>query len=134
MTDKSRIYQAKTNRIVVTVKPTYQHKESNPSIGKFIFSYQVTIENNGFEPVKLISRHWLITDSLTPTREVVGEGVVGLQPVIEENQSFEYASWSPINSAIGMMSGTYTFIKVKDGSQFDVKIPPFYLYADYILN
>jgi uncharacterized protein affecting Mg2+/Co2+ transport len=32
------------------------------------------------------------------------------------------------------MSGTYTFMRVKDGSEFEVEIPPFYLYADFILN
>jgi ApaG protein len=134
MTDKSRTYQAQTNRIIVTVKPMYEANESNPSIGKFIFSYHVHIKNIGFEPVKLLSRHWRIADTLTPLREILGEGVIGQQPIIEENHSFEYASWSPINSAIGMMSGSYTFMRVKDGSEFEVEIPPFYLYADFILN
>jgi ApaG protein len=134
MTDKNKKYTATTEHISVTVIPRYQADESNPAIGKFIFSYHVYIQNLGFEPVRLISRTWHITDSLTSTRIVKGEGVVGQQPVIGENQEFQYMSWSPINSATGKMSGSYTFERVKDGEMFEVEIPAFLLHADFILN
>ncbi len=134
MTDKNKIYTAITHRISVTVIPAYQASESNPAIGKFIYSYQVIIENQGFEAVKLLSRKWLITDSLTTVRTVEGEGVVGQQPVIGESQAFQYMSWCPINSSLGKMSGTYTFERIADGTTFEVEIPEFLLNSDFILN
>jgi ApaG protein len=134
MTDKNKRYTATTHRITVTVIPQYQAEESNPAIGKFIFSYHVFILNEGFEPVRLLSRTWQIKDSLTTVRMVKGEGVVGEQPVIGENQEYQYMSWSPINSATGKMWGTYTFETVKDGELFEVEIPAFLLHADFILN
>ena len=42
--------------------------------------------------MKLMSRYWQITDANGDVQEVVGDGVVGQQPVIEPGEGFEYTS------------------------------------------
>ena len=55
-----------------------------------MFAYKILIENlTGYS---VTSRHWLIFDSNGSNTEVEGEGVVGLQPVIEPGESHEYVS------------------------------------------
>lgn len=128
------MYHAITENISITILPRYESSESNPAIGKFIYSYQVTIENLGTVPVKLLSRHWYINDSIQIKKEVKGDGVIGQQPTILPGGIFQYMSWSPLNSSIGKMYGTYTFINLDDNQTFDVIIPEFILVSDFILN
>ena len=56
MTDKHRIYRAITENISISVIPKYESEESNPAIGKFVYSYEVTIENIGSDVVNLSER------------------------------------------------------------------------------
>lgn len=134
MTDKNKIYTAVTEMISISVQPRYEAEESNPAIGKFIYSYQVTIENNSFVNVKLLSRHWYIIDSIQIRREVKGEGVIGKQPILAPGGSFQYVSWCPLNSPIGKMYGSYTFERLEDKSTFEVVVPEFLLISDFKLN
>ncbi len=134
MTDKNKVYNELTNGINISVIPKYEPEESNPAIGKFIYSYQVTIENISSDTVKLISRHWYIVDSIQEKREVKGEGVVGVQPELNPGESFEYMSWCPLHSPIGKMYGTYMFINLTAKTTFQVNIPEFILVSDFKLN
>ena len=134
MTDKNKIYTAVTEMISISVQPRYEADESNPAIGKFIYSYQVTIQNNSFIKVKLLSRHWHIIDSIQIRREVNGDGVIGKQPLLERGNVFQYVSWCPLNSPIGKMYGTYTFQRVEDKTTFEVLVPEFNLISDFKLN
>lgn len=87
------------------------------------------------EPVKLLSRHWYIFDSIQIQREVEGEGVIGLQPVIKPGDTFEYTSWCPLQSALGKMHGHYSFLELSDvGHKIQVEIPEFVLVASFVLN
>ena len=84
--------------------------------------------------VKLLRRHWYIFDSCGITREVEGEGVVGLQPVIEPGKSHQYVSGSHLKTEMGRMHGTYLMERMVDGKQFYVNIPEFQLVAPFKLN
>ena len=134
MTDKNKIYTAVTEMISISVQPRYEAEESNPAIGKFIYSYQVTIENNSFVNVKLLSRHWYIIDSIQIRREVKGEGVIGKQPILAPGGTFQYVSWCPLNSPIGKMYGNYVFVNLSERATFKVLIPEFLLVSDFKLN
>ncbi len=134
MTDKTKIYTQVTNDISISVIPAYEAADSNPAIGKFIYSYQVTIENLGHDTVKLLTRHWHIVDSIQIKREISGEGVIGQQPELHPGEMFQYMSWCPLNSPIGKMFGTYTFINLDKKSTFTVEIPEFVLVSDFKLN
>jgi len=134
MTDKNKIYTEVTENISISVVPKYESEESNPAIGKFVYSYTVTIENIGTETVKLLSRHWYIVDSIQEKREVRGEGVVGVQPELKPGETFQYVSWCPLHSPIGKMYGNYTFLNLSARTTFKVLIPEFLLVSDFKLN
>jgi ApaG protein len=134
MTQESKEYTEITEGIRISVLPSYEANESNPAIGKFIYSYQVTIENLSNDTVKLLSRHWHIVDSIQVRREVNGEGVIGQQPELQPGDTFQYMSWCPLHSPIGKMYGTYTFINLNEKKTFEVIIPEFLLVSDFKLN
>ena len=76
--------------------------------------------------MKLVSRYWQITDANGDVQEVVGEGVVGQQPVIEPGEGFEYTSSAVISTLVGTMQGKYKMV-AEDGTPFDTEIPVFHL-------
>ena len=116
-----------TNNITISVTSKYEGAHSDPSQGKLVHSYFIKIENNGGETVQLLSREWIIKDSLLSVRQVKGEGVVGKQPIIHPGSSHQYTSWSPITSEIGQMSGRYKMKRLSDEGIFHVVIPAFTL-------
>ena len=89
--------------VKVSVETFYQSEYSNPMNSEFMFAYKITIENNNDFPVKLLRRHWHIYDSNGSIREVEGEGVVGIQPVIAPATSYQYVSGCNLRTEIGKM-------------------------------
>ena len=120
-------------KVEVSVRTEYLENQSLPSEGKYFFSYTVTIKNVGKIPAKLISRHWVITDANERIEEVRGLGVVGEQPRLKTNESFEYTSGTIINTPVGTMHGTYQMV-ADNGYKFDAEIPLFSLNTPKILN
>ena len=123
-----------TRGIKISVETEYLEKESSPIKNKYIFSYHITIENQSDSAIQVISRHWSIFDSLAKTREVIGDGILGKQPVIEPGGSHAYTSWCPLESEMGLMFGFYQIRIVDLDEIIDVRIPEFTLCADYVLN
>ncbi|MBK6482796.1 MAG: Co2+/Mg2+ efflux protein ApaG [Chitinophagaceae bacterium] len=123
-----------TEGVKISVETFYQDEYSQPLNNEFMFAYRITIENGSDRTVKLLRRHWYIFDSCGITREVEGEGVVGLQPVIEPGKSHQYVSGSHLKTEMGRMHGTYLMERMVDGKQFYVNIPEFQLVAPFKLN
>jgi ApaG protein len=111
----------------------YSDENSRPQQGQWVFQYTVRITNLGSETVQLISRHWIITDAADHSKEVKGPGVVGEQPVLKPGQSFQYSSWCPLETPMGMMHGAYQMVRA-NGGQFDIEIAPFALKARYTVH
>lgn len=118
-----------TEGIRISVEQFYQPDYSNPLQQEFMFAYRVTIENNNSFPVQLLRRHWFIQDSNTEQREVEGEGVIGVQPVIAPQSQYQYISGCNLKSEIGQMFGTYLMENVQTRERFKVKIPVFQMEA-----
>jgi ApaG protein len=125
--------EAVTDDVRVEVLSQHRPENSRPQQDEWVFQYTVRITNQGQETVQLISRHWIITDGLEHVEEVKGPGVVGEQPVLAPGESFQYSSWCPLRTPMGMMRGTYQMARA-DGSQFDIEIAPFGLRAKYTVN
>ena len=117
-----------TDGIRVTVRPTFLRDQSDPAAQKYVFAYDVRVENVGPQAAQLLSRRWLIHDDIGEDIEVVGEGVVGVQPVISPGQVHEYQSFCVLKSGEGYMEGHYHFLRA-DGTSFDAAIPRFTLSA-----
>jgi ApaG protein len=123
-----------TKGVRVSVETEYQPAYSSPSQYHFVFTYRITIENQGENTVQLLRRRWYISDAGYQTREVEGEGVVGQQPVLEPGQSHQYVSGCNLKSGIGKMFGTYLMERLVDGTRFQVAIPEFVMVAPFRLN
>jgi len=118
--------QEKRYEITVDPRASYLADESDPDKDKYVFSYTIRITNTGDVGVKLVSRHWIITDAEHKVQEVKGLGVVGQQPELKPGESFEYTSGAALPTSMGTMRGTYQ-MRADDGSTFDAPIPPFTL-------
>ncbi len=123
-----------TQGIKVSVITEYQNGYSVPAQGHFVFTYQITIENNSEYTIQLLRRHWYIHDATFEKREVEGEGVVGLQPVLEPGEVHQYVSGCNLRSGIGKMFGFYLMERVVDGKKFKVNIPEFTMIAPFLLQ
>jgi ApaG protein len=124
-------YESETGSIKVAVKPAYLDDQSDPEDDRYVWSYTVTIENKGPEPVQLMSRLWNITDAAGRTQQVRGPGVVGAQPVIAPGESFQYTSGCPLETSSGHMVGRYQMMSVESGESFEAEIPAFLLESPY---
>jgi ApaG protein len=120
-------------QIQVTAQSTYVAEQSDAEAGRFVFAYTIKITNIGAVPAQLISRHWIITDSDNRVQEVRGLGVVGEQPLLQPNQSFEYTSGTAIGTPVGTMKGSYQMV-AEDGVRFDAAIPEFTLSIPRVLH
>jgi ApaG protein len=123
-------YETVTRNIRVAVTPSFLEDQSEPSEGRYLWSYHITIENKGGETVQLLSRYWRITDARGRVREVRGAGVVGEQPVIQPGRAFEYTSGAPLETPSGFMTGTYQ-MRASSGESFEINIPLFALESPY---
>jgi ApaG protein len=126
MHDAAPAYVAETEGIVVRVRPSYLAGQSDPAGGRWVWAYQVEIENRGRETVQLMARHWTITDARGEVEEVRGPGVVGEQPVIRPGDSYSYASGCPLGTPSGSMVGAY-YMTDERGRAFEAAIPAFSL-------
>ncbi len=120
------MYAQSTNGITVTARPIYLEEQSSPGEHRYVWAYQIRIENGSDDTVQLLTRHWQITDANGRVQEVRGDGVVGEQPILEPGQMFEYTSGCPLSTPSGFMVGSYGMMAA-DGGIFDVAIPAFSL-------
>lgn len=117
---------ATTHGIRVQVRSEYVHEQSDPASNAYFFAYHVRVSNVGDRAAKLISRHWVITNSNGEVREVRGPGVVGEEPHLAPGQTFEYSSFCPLETPIGTMHGSYQMV-TDAGEHFEARIAPFTL-------
>jgi len=120
--------------VEVSVETFYQHDYSNPMQSEFMFAYRITIENHNSFPVKLHSRHWHIFDSNGTYREVEGEGVVGMQPIIQPGDEYQYVSGCNLHTEMGRMHGSYLMENLNNQQLFEVNIPPFEMVTPFKYN
>jgi ApaG protein len=121
------------HRITITARVAFVPEQSDAGERRYVFAYTMTITNTGTVAAQLLSRHWIITDADNQVQEVKGEGVVGEQPRLKPNESFEYTSGTAIATPVGTMRGSYRMI-AEDGVQFDAPIPEFTLAAPRVLH
>jgi len=122
-----------TSEIRVSVTTEYDNFNSYPSENRFVFRYNIEIENMGSLPVKLLSRKWMIYDLGFGFTEVEGAGVIGLTPVLESGEKFTYFSNVILKSGVGNMEGHYVFENFDKGT-FNVSIPKFNLVSAVLSN
>ena len=120
-------------RIRVEVETAYVEEQSDPRDKRFVFSYTITIRNEGQVPARLLTRHWIITDANGNVKELRGDGGVGEQPYLKPGQGFRYSSGAVIETPVGTMQGSYQMM-ADDGQHFDALIAPFRLAMPGVLH
>ena len=123
-----------TSGVEVQVETIFQPEHSNILKSEFFFAYHITLFNHNNFTIQLLRRKWKISDSNFDVRWVEGEGVVGRQPVLYPEDSFQYVSGCNLLSAIGKMEGIYIFDNKQTRKEFEVTIPSFTLVVPVILN
>jgi ApaG protein len=121
------------HKIRVEVDTSYLSEQSDPKERRYVFSYTITIRNEGQVPARLLTRHWIITDSNGKVQEVRGDGVVGEQPYLKPGQGFRYSSGAVLETPVGAMQGSYQMV-TDDGAQFDAPIAAFRLAMPGLLH
>lgn len=124
---------AVTDGIRVTVRSAYRADRSEPTRGRWLFTYTVRIANEGESSAQLVSRHWVITDANGTREEVVGDGVVGQQPRLAPGEQFEYTSFCILRTPHGSMRGSYRMAR-SDGTSFEALVAPFALVVPGAVN
>lgn len=128
--------------VQVTVEPQYIENQSIPAEQKYVFAYHVDIYNPSHHSVKLLTRHWLITDGNGKLQEVQGEGVVGETPTLGPGESYQYSSGAVLSTQVGSMSGHYGMRLILEAEEetegdalmFNAQIPVFTLAVPSALN
>lgn len=120
--------------ISISVETKYHGEFSSPETEEFLFIYVIHIKNLSENTIQLRSRYWYIFDACGRNREVEGEGVIGLFPIIQPGESYSYESGCKLSSEIGSMRGYYTMKKLPSGTEFQVTIPQFELIVPYKLT
>src|SRR5208282_264248 len=123
----------KKHEISVSARTIYIPDQSDPDSSRYVFAYTINIKNTGSVAAQLISRHWVITDANDLVQEVRGLGVIGEQPLLKPDESFEYTSGAAIATPVGTMRGSYQMV-AEDGVQFDAPIPEFTLSVPRVLH
>ncbi|MEZ4219348.1 MAG: Co2+/Mg2+ efflux protein ApaG [Polyangiaceae bacterium] len=118
--------EALTHGVRVHVQSSYSPEHSSPGAQQWFFLYTVRIGNEGEQPVRLLQRHWIITDASGNTEEVRGPGVVGQQPLLRPGEAFEYTSGCPLRTPFGSMRGSYQMLG-DGGDTFEAEIAAFAL-------
>ena len=122
----NRMENSQENVVQISVETAYLDEQSIPEQDRYVFAYTITIQNAGEKPVKLLRRHWIITDANNKIQEVRGDGVVGVQPHLAPGQSFTYTSGAILETPVGCMQGSYQMV-TDDGDSFDAPIDVFRL-------
>lgn len=120
-------------KIQIVAQVKYVAEQSDEADNRYVFTYTITVTNNGESAAQLLGRHWVITDSNNQVQEVRGQGVVGEQPLIKPGQSFGYTSGTVLSTPVGTMTGSYQMVS-EDGTKFDAAIPQFVLSVPRVLH
>jgi ApaG protein len=128
------MFSTTTFDIKVSVLPEYDVKNSFPSENRFVFRYNITIENLGKDPIQLLRRRWIIYDLGFGFTEVSGDGVIGLTPEIKPGDNFTYFSNVMLRSGVGNMQGVYFCKNSVTDEDLAVDVPKFNLLSEVLSN
>ncbi len=123
-----------TKGIKISVANRFEGKLEDNDRSCYAFSYTITIENQSKFIVQLVSRRWEIIDALSTPEIVEGDGVVGVQPILQPGETHTYSSGCLLKAPVGAMQGMYRMMNFDTAEYFNVTIPTFKLNAAFAMN
>ena len=133
MFDSAHTVEAITRAIRVQVTPLFLEGQSDPGERRYLWAYDIQLENLGPETVQLLNRKWTITNAVGSREQVAGSGVIGKQPVLSPGDTFGYQSGTPLSTPSGLMHGQYE-MQNERGERFWIDVPAFSLDSPYELS
>ena len=126
-------FVARSNGIEIAVWPELDLAHTKAEASIYVYSYTIRIKSFREDTCQLMTRHWIITDGFNQLEHVVGDGVIGKQPLFRPNEIFVYSSNCPLRTPTGSMKGSYQFV---DSTQkiFEVQVPEFKLVHQSLVN
>jgi ApaG protein len=121
-----------SNKIDVSVKTCYLPEQTLVQ-QRYVYSYTITITNQGDVAAQLLSRYWRICDGNDHLQEVQGMGVIGEQPTIAPGASYTYTSGVVLETETGIMQGNYQ-MRAENGETFAAEIPAFALVPPHAIH
>jgi ApaG protein len=112
--------------IKISAHAAYLVSQSLPEEQRYMWSYEITIDNQSEEIVQLLNRYWRIIDMTGHVEEVRGPGVIGLQPIIKPGKKFVYTSFCQLATPQGTMEGHYEMQTLEE-VRFTAQVPKFVL-------
>ena len=131
---KSLVSSLITNGIKISVQTLFLSDQSSAEKDVYVFAYKITIQNLTDKTIRLIKRKWLIINAYGEHSVVMGEGVVGQQPVLQPDQIHRYMSGCVFKTPIGKMEGFYTMVDINTQEEFQATVPAFILEANTVHN
>jgi ApaG protein len=113
-------------KVFIVATANYLPEQSSPDNHRFVWSYEISIDNQSDEIIQLLNRYWRITDVAGHSEEVRGPGVVGMQPLIKPGKQFTYSSFCQLSTPQGTMEGYYEMQTLEE-VHFHAQIPKFLL-------
>ncbi|GFR46626.1 hypothetical protein Agub_g8231 [Astrephomene gubernaculifera] len=99
----------------------YSTQAGTPHSGRNhnLFSYRIRITNLREEPIQVMGREWTIKNDkgavVVHVPHVVGNAVVGQQPIVPPNDCFEYISGTDLDTPSGLQSGRLEIAVLEGG-------------------
>ena len=121
-------------KIIILVSTWFREDLSDVENSNFFFNYKINIQNTSNDRVQLTHRYWKIEHLTLGSSVVSGSGVIGEQPILGKNESFEYISGCELWNPYGRMSGFYTFLNTETNEEFTIEIPSFKMVYPPLLN
>lgn len=131
-TEKQSVYsfERTTQGIAIHVTPVFVDQESRPEDDFYLWAYQVRIENQGVDTIRILDRQWSVIDARGMTKTITGAGVFEDQPVLKPGDAFEYTNTIPLSTTSGLISGKYA-LEANKGDILEVEAPVFSLDSPY---
>ena len=109
---------------VVVDRVVYQSDMATPEDRPHCFAYFITIRNNSNISVTIKGRKWVVNEADGNKTVVEGDGVVGMFPVLEQGESFDYHSFHLFRGNWAVATGSYIGVDA-NGRSVITRIPEF---------
>jgi|GEM_PF-3026902 len=114
----------------ISINPVFLDEQSIPEESIFLWAYHIKITNKFGQPIVIKRRNFEAFDAFGQKQVIESNQMVNLEPRIEVDGFFEYASGVLLTAPSGFFSGEYEVL-LEDGSSVVQKIPSFSLDSHY---
>lgn len=118
------LYLHNTNNIMVMVETKFDKDRSKMEQSLFVFSYHVSVRNDGDRPVQLAKQSLVVTDAFFNVEYQESDGFGTEKPVILPQQIFSYMGYCQLKTSFGTVKG-YLSVVNEEGKNLRVDLPEF---------